>query len=563
MFRSRLRAAALVLSLPLAAFAIAGTPASAIPPPSPGDGAQSTEEGPLDNNGVLAADPSQVPKPNRVSTAAAASLANCPPAPYGTQSVAPGSGKTVALTFDDGPGPSTLPIINVLQKYGVPGTFFNIGVNQAVFSTTVRGEAGFGLVLGNHTWDHPNMTTLSLADQGVQMDETTAEQMSLVNEPTCIFRPPYGSYNADTLTAAYQRHLAVWMWSVDTEDWKANGSSDPYWVNRIITRAEAGSSQQHPVILMHNQANPNPATVAALPTIIEYYRNLGYTFVDLHGGTGYGAAHPAAAKTASGVHLFARGTDGAVWERTRNNGVWTLWSSLGGTIYASPTAVATGPTETTVFVQGLDNRIWTRTVSDSGALTAWGSLDLPPILTSSPSATLGADGTLSLVVRGTDGAVWLTQRTGGQWSGWQSLGGSITIGPAITATGTNGLTLTALAADTSLLERHFADGAWSSWQSLGGGISAEPALTATVGDTGVVSLVRGNDNGGWFKVANPSTGPWTGWQPVGGLLISGFAALTEGTKLEAFALGLDNNVWERDATDGTNVSGWGSWYRVG
>jgi hypothetical protein len=82
--------------------------------------------------------------------------------------------------------------------------------------------------------------------------------------------------------------MTFWTWSVDTEDWKANGSSSAYWVNRIVNLAEKGGSQTHPVLLMHNQPAGNPATVRALPTIIQYFGRHGYTFVDLLGRT---AAH--------------------------------------------------------------------------------------------------------------------------------------------------------------------------------------------------------------------------------------------------------------------------------
>jgi len=80
--------------------------------------------------------------------------------------------------------------------------------------------------------------------------------------------------------------MRVWYWSVDPEDWKADGSADTYWVNRIVSRAEAGGRMSHPVILMHNQVGGNPATVAALPRIIRFYKSHGYRFVDLYGRVG-------------------------------------------------------------------------------------------------------------------------------------------------------------------------------------------------------------------------------------------------------------------------------------
>ena len=70
--------------------------------------------------------------------------AGCPAAPYGARFDAPGGSKTVALTFDDGPGKSTAPILAILARYRVPATFFNIGVNMAPRPSLVREEVKGG-----------------------------------------------------------------------------------------------------------------------------------------------------------------------------------------------------------------------------------------------------------------------------------------------------------------------------------------------------------------------------------------------------------------------------------
>jgi peptidoglycan/xylan/chitin deacetylase (PgdA/CDA1 family) len=247
--------------------------AQADPPPPP------TVEGPWPPEKVLAVDPSTVSPPDVATTFAS----SCPAAPYGVQHYAPGSGRTVALTFDDGPGASTQAIMNILEDRGVPATFFNIGVNATVRPSTVVAESDQRFPLGNHTWAHPQLTRLSATAQAKEMDDATAEQVYLVGSQPCLFRPPYGSYDSSTLSLAQARGMAVYNWSVDTEDWKANGSSDPYWVHRIISLGEAGGSQDHPLVLMHNQPTAMPATVSALPWLITYYRDRGYTFVDLTG----------------------------------------------------------------------------------------------------------------------------------------------------------------------------------------------------------------------------------------------------------------------------------------
>jgi peptidoglycan/xylan/chitin deacetylase (PgdA/CDA1 family) len=251
------------------------------PPPPPQPSSPSLPAGPWPPSEVLAADPETTAAPEVTAQAAT----SCPAVGYGVNRSAPGTGKTVALTFDDGPGASTAAIVQILRDEGITATFFNIGINQTVRGALVQQEASQGLLLGNHTWSHPDMATQTSAVQADEMDKTTAEQISLVGSPPCFFRPPYGSYNSTTLSLAQARNMSVWNWSVDTEDWKANGSGDASWVNQIITLAQAGGSQTHPVVLMHNSPAGNPATVAALPTIIKFYRDRGYTFVDLAGQT--------------------------------------------------------------------------------------------------------------------------------------------------------------------------------------------------------------------------------------------------------------------------------------
>jgi peptidoglycan/xylan/chitin deacetylase (PgdA/CDA1 family) len=220
--------------------------------------------------------------PARAGSALATS---CPLPPSGPQFYAPrypGYARTVALTFDDGPGRTTARILRILRSYRIRATFFNVGEAMVARPALVREEAQSGFLLGNHTWSHPNLTRLTRRQQATQVHKATAQQRSITGTTPCVFRPPYGSYNATTLSVASYRRMAVWLWSVDTEDWKANGSASAYWVNRIVRQAEnEGIRLRHPVILMHNQPAGNPATALALPTIIRFFRLHHYRFVTL------------------------------------------------------------------------------------------------------------------------------------------------------------------------------------------------------------------------------------------------------------------------------------------
>lgn len=272
--------AALALLLPLAATgpASAGEP---LPEGVPTPGASSTGVPGPAPSAVLAADPATVPPP---VLSPSALQVPCPAlTTTAARNAAPGTGKTVALTFDDGPGKSTAQIMTILERYGVTATFFNLGVNAASRPATVREQDVRDFLVANHTWDHADLTTLSSSRQASEMDRASNQQLATLGYKPCAFRPPYGAYTSTTRSLAAARRMAFWMWSVDTEDWKAGTSSSATWVNRIVSRAQAGSSQTHPVILFHNQPTGNPATVLALPRVIAYYQARGYTFVDLAG----------------------------------------------------------------------------------------------------------------------------------------------------------------------------------------------------------------------------------------------------------------------------------------
>ena len=235
--------------------------------------------------GLTTATPSLAGRP-AYRAAKPRTLASCAKPGYGPLFYAPGRGKTVALSFDDGPGKTTALILRILRRYHVPAAFFNIGQNMPVRPWLVRRELRQGFVLGNHTWNHPDMAKLSASQQAAELNRVSVEQRKLTGTVPCVLRPPYGDYNATTLRLAQRRRMAVWLWSVDTEDWKAAGSASAYWVNRIVRLAEQeGGALAHPVVLMHNAPAGNPATALALPRIILFFRHHHYRFVNLRGAS--------------------------------------------------------------------------------------------------------------------------------------------------------------------------------------------------------------------------------------------------------------------------------------
>ncbi len=126
-----------------------------------------------------------------------AAITGCPTAPYGVASTAPGAGKTVALTFDDGPGRDTGRIMAVLAAAHVTATFFNLGVNEAGARAVVRAQRAAGYALGDHTWDHQSLPSLGAAGQAAEMDRQRTLEASITGRYPCVFRPPYGEYRRE------------------------------------------------------------------------------------------------------------------------------------------------------------------------------------------------------------------------------------------------------------------------------------------------------------------------------------------------------------------------------
>jgi peptidoglycan/xylan/chitin deacetylase (PgdA/CDA1 family) len=532
----------------------AAPPATATPHPPP------SNEGP-------AGPPALMPN-GRVATppriAAPQISANCPAAPYGVYSYAPGSGKTVALTFDDGPGPTTARIMSILASFNVPATFFNIGENAAASPSLVRTEVRNGYMVGNHTWDHPDMTTLSASAQAAEMDRASAEQHAITGTWPCAFRPPYGSYNSTTESLAQQRRMKVWTWSVDTEDWMADGSSSSYWVNRIISLAESeGGVLQHPVVLMHNAPSGDPATALALPTIIKYFRNRGYTFVDLAGHTSTQQwstrqASQAAAQASGAVDVLYKAADttlGHQWYNPRR-GDWRGPVSMGSQVVSGePSVITSVPNTIDAFWQGADGGLWHQYTTGRGwkgqQAMNLGTLGGPPRAVAQP------DGTEDVFWRGTDNHLWYSTfvPSGGGWSSAHNLGGDLASDPAPAVSSPGTFDVFWKGTDGNLWHAYQIPGhSWHAPASLGmGPLGSGPAATGQLSGAEDV-FWRGSGNHHLLHTYYTRGGGWHSANDLGGDLRVSSAPVAPVTSapgtVDVFWKGRDGNLWHAYTTAG-------------
>ena len=183
----------------------------------------------------------------------------------------------VALTFDDGPSPYTSKILALLTNLQVPATFFVVGTQAEAYPELVGRELEAGMVVGNHSFDHPwrqPFADLPRTQIGweIQRGQAVLERLRV---RSALFRPPGGTVSPYVLRAAAAYGLRVVLWSVDARDWLP-GTTARQIVQRVLGAVRAGS-----IVILHDGGGDRTATVRALPEIVAGIRRQGLRLVAL------------------------------------------------------------------------------------------------------------------------------------------------------------------------------------------------------------------------------------------------------------------------------------------
>lgn len=180
--------------------------------------------------------------------------------------------KEVALTFDDGPSSFTGGILDTLKKYDASATFFTLGNQISEFPLLMQRAVAEGHVVGNHTWDHQDLTRLGPKDVRTEMtDQIDAVTGKSLPAPK-LFRPPYGAINDQVVAQARRAGMLTVMWSLDTNDYKLPPAE--VMAAQVLAEIEPGS-----IVLMHDGGGDRTTTSAALPIILKGLTKAGYKMV--------------------------------------------------------------------------------------------------------------------------------------------------------------------------------------------------------------------------------------------------------------------------------------------
>ncbi len=181
----------------------------------------------------------------------------------------PQEGKSIYLTFDDGPHPEiTEWVMDELEKHNAKATFFCVGDNVRKFPETFNNLLQRGHRIGNHTYNHLN---------GWATDNSTyLNNIELCDEYTHsnLFRPPYGKIGLRQFRAVRKKYRIIY-WSILSRDFEATLNVEES-LAYMLEHTTDGS-----IVLFHDSVKAEKNMKELLPRFLQHFSQQGYSFVTL------------------------------------------------------------------------------------------------------------------------------------------------------------------------------------------------------------------------------------------------------------------------------------------
>lgn len=185
---------------------------------------------------------------------------------------------TIALTFDDGPHPQYTPeLLQVLDRYNIPASFFWLGVCVERSPSVARAVYERGHWIGLHGYHHHSFPFLKpdVLKQSLQRTQNAIAQACEIHPDTMRdVRPPNGLFTPQTLSLLHQWNYRPVMWSVVPEDWERPGIN--VVVQRVLQQVQNGS-----LIVLHDGYCGGQDVAEATAQLIPRLLQLGYSFVTI------------------------------------------------------------------------------------------------------------------------------------------------------------------------------------------------------------------------------------------------------------------------------------------
>lgn len=185
----------------------------------------------------------------------------------------PDGGRTLYLTFDDGPCPdSTAATLDLLARYDVRAAFFLIGERARAYPHLVRAVHAAGHTIGQHSDTHPNAWDISSDALIGEMERATATLEDLTGEAVRWMRPPYGRFTRTMRRWCREHDQPIVMWDVMPGDFLPRTAADDVMA-RVERLVRPGS-----IIVLHEGNHARTVTPQALTRLLPRLLDEGYRF---------------------------------------------------------------------------------------------------------------------------------------------------------------------------------------------------------------------------------------------------------------------------------------------
>jgi peptidoglycan/xylan/chitin deacetylase (PgdA/CDA1 family) len=193
-----------------------------------------------------------------------------------------GTGKSVVLSFDDGPEPVAAlgSILAVLKSNSIVAEFFVIGSEVEKQPGRALKIVREGHTIQNHSYSHANLQTASEAEVRSQVAKTQRAILKATGTMATLIRPPYGAggwppHDPELAKVAGELSLKIQNWDIDTNDWRVPRGIGALKIDEIKQQFEKQRSKRKFNVLMHVQAE----TAKDLPVFIKQLKDWGFGFV--------------------------------------------------------------------------------------------------------------------------------------------------------------------------------------------------------------------------------------------------------------------------------------------
>ena len=185
----------------------------------------------------------------------------------------PGTGKSLYLTFDDGPTPeATSFVLSVLNSYNAKATFFCVGDNVRKNTELFQRIISHGHNIGNHTFNHLIGWQTDNGEYYRNIDQCTEIiKVSGYQRPVSYFRPPHGKISFSQYKSLCKKFRIV-MWDILTMDF-APGKSPDVILKKIIYHTGNGS-----IIVFHDSEKALLGLKMFLEPFLNFFSREGFQF---------------------------------------------------------------------------------------------------------------------------------------------------------------------------------------------------------------------------------------------------------------------------------------------